>query len=211
MIVAINPSGGGSDKGLSGNGIVEKDYTLNLSNKINERLKSMGIKTYMLRDDDSTISYEKRLDNLKKHAGDEDVLLLSNTLNNNNGIDIIYALRDTSKLAEKVSEALDYFNSTKYYQLRYPSNTKLDYYYITRETPDYETLIIRYGNPKNSKDSNTLKQIDDIADAIANVIGNYVGVSKPVEKGNVYIVKSGDSFFMSKRYLDTLIKIEHRI
>lgn len=196
MIVAINSSGGGSDKGLSGNGIVEKDYTLELSKKINDRLKNMGIKTYMLRDDDSTTSYEKRLSNLKNYAKNDDVLLLSNTLNNNNGIDIIYSLRDTSKLAEKLSNSLDYFNTTKYYQLRYPSNTKLDYYYITRETPDYETIIIRYGNPKNSKDAIVLKDIDAIADAVAMVIGNYVGVSKQPSKDNIYIVKSGDTIFI---------------
>lgn len=196
MIVAINSSGGGSDKGLSGNGIVEKDYTLELSKKINDRLKNMGINTYMLRDDDSTTSYEKRLSNLKNYAKNDDVLLLSNTLNNNNGIDIIYSLRDTSKLAEKLSNSLDYFNTTKYYQLRYPSNTKLDYYYITRETPDYETIIIRYGNPKNSKDAKVLKDIDAIADAVAMVIGNYVGVSKQPSKDNIYIVKSGDTIFI---------------
>lgn len=196
MIVAINSSGGGSDKGLSGNGIVEKDYTLELSKKINDRLKNMGIKTYMLRDDDSTTSYEKRLSNLKNYAKNDDVLLLSNTLNNNNGIDIIYSLRDTSKLAEKLSNSLDYFNTTKYYQLRYPSNTKLDYYYITRETPDYETIIIRYGNPKNSKDAMVLKDIDAIADAVAMVIGNYVEVSKQPSKDNIYIVKSGDTIFI---------------
>lgn len=195
MIVAINSSGGGSDKGLSGNGIVEKDYTLELSKKINDRLKNMGIKTYMLRDDDSTTSYEKRLSNLKNYAKNDDVLLLSNTLNNNNGIDIIYSLRDTSKLAEKLSNSLDYFNTTKYYQLRYPSNTKLDYYYITRETPDYETIIIRYGNPKNSKDAIVLKDTDAIADAVAMVIGNYVGVSKQPSKDNIYIVKSGDTLY----------------
>lgn len=196
MIVAINSSGGGSDKGLSGNGIVEKDYTLELSKKINDRLKNMGIKTYMLRDDDLTTSYEKRLSNLKNYAKNDDVLLLSNTLNNNNGIDIIYSLRDTSKLAEKLSNSLDYFNTTKYYQLRYPSNTKLDYYYITRETPDYETIIIRYGNPKNSKDAIVLKDTDAIADAVAMVIGNYVGVSKQPSKDNIYIVKSGDTIFI---------------
>ena len=195
MIVAINSSGGGSDKGLSGNGIVEKNYTLELSKKINDKLKNLGIKTYMLRDDDSTISYEKRLNNLKNFAGDEDVLVLSNTLNNSNGIDIIYALRDTSKLAEKLSKSLDYFNTTKYYQMRYPSNTKLDYYYITRETPDYETVIIRYGNPANSKDASSLKNIDAIADAVVSVISNYVGISKPVEKENTYIVKSGDTLY----------------
>ena len=131
MIVAINSSGGGSDKGLSGNGIVEKDYTLELSKKINDRLKNMGIKTYMLRDDDSTTSYEKRLSNLKNYAKNDDVLLLSNTLNNNNGIDIIYSLRDTYA----------------------------------------------------------------IADAVAMVIGNYVGVSKQPSKDNIYIVKSGDTLY----------------
>ena len=56
--------------------------------------------------------------------------------------------------------------------------------------------MIRYGNPKNSKDANVLKDTDAIADAVAMVIGNYVGVSKQPSKDNIYIVKSGDTIFI---------------
>lgn len=217
MVIAINPSGGGSDSGLSGNGIVEKNYTLELSKKIADNLQKRGIQTFLLRDNDSTISYEQRLKNLKNKIGNEKVLLLSNTLNNDNGTDIIYALRNNDKLASKLSESLDYFNTTKYYQLRYPSNTSKDYYYITRETPNYETIIIRYGNPANSKDATALKDnMDAIADAVADVLADYVGVTgaKPISpSANTYVVKSGDTLYsIAKKFnvsVETLKEINN--
>lgn len=212
MIIAINASGGGSDSGLSGNGIVEKNYTLELSKKIANNLQKRGIQTILLRDNDSTISYEQRLKNLKNKVGNEKVLLLSNTLNNDTGTDIIYALRNTDKLASELSKSLDYFNTTKYYQLRYPSDTSKDYYYITRETPNYETIIIRYGNPTNSKDASVLKNVDEIAESVADVLANYVGVSgtKPATPTtNTYVVKSGDTLYsIAKKFNISVEKLK---
>lgn len=204
VLVAINSSGGGSDNGISSNGIVEKNFTLELSNKINDILKSKGIKTYMLRSDDSTISYENRLKNLKSVANGEDVLLISNTLNTSSGIDIIYALKDSDSLASILNDSLSYFNTTKYYQLRNTTNTTKDYYYITRETPDYETIIIRYGNPSYSSDLKVLKNVDELADAVSDAIISYLGVNN-----NNYVVKSGDTLYsIAKKFNISVDKLK---
>lgn len=64
--VVINASGGGTDLGSQGNGLVEKNVTLEISNIIRNILESKGIDVYMLRDGDKTISYDERINDLKK-------------------------------------------------------------------------------------------------------------------------------------------------
>ena len=92
--VVINASGGGTDTGISGNGLVEKNVTLEISNIIKNILESKGVNVYMLRSGDKTISYDDRIKDLKnKFPNSKDVIVLSNTLNSGgaSGIEIIYA------------------------------------------------------------------------------------------------------------------------
>lgn len=193
--VAINSSGGGSDIGATGNGIVEKDLTLKISNRIKEVLESNGIEVLMLRNGDETISYDDRIKKLKAtYPVPNDVVLLSNTLNSGGtgGIEIIYPLSNNNILPSSIGENLEYFNTTKYYQYRWPTDTTKDYYYITRNTPDYETIIVRYGYVDNKNDAELLKNdYLKMADAVADAILNYIGVITE----DVYIVKSGDTLY----------------
>lgn len=204
--VVINSSGGGNDLGSTGNGIVEKDMTLGISKIIEEELKKNGIEVLMLRDSDETISYDDRIKKLKAtYPTPHEVVLLSNTLNTTPGIDIIYPLKKTDTLASSIARNLEYFNDTKYYQYRWPSDTTKDYYYLTRNTPDYETIIIRYGNPTNSKDANILKNdYESIALSVADAIIDYI---KPDNGG--YIVKSGDTLYsIAKKYNTSIDNIK---
>ena len=66
--IAINASGGGTDSGISANGLIEKNITKEISNKINDILKSNGVNTVLLRNDDETISYDNRIKKLIKPA-----------------------------------------------------------------------------------------------------------------------------------------------
>ena len=50
--VAINASGGGDDTGASGNGIVEKDITLKISEIIADNLRDAGVDVLMMREGD---------------------------------------------------------------------------------------------------------------------------------------------------------------
>ena len=80
----------------------------------------------MLRSGDKTISYDDRIKDLKnKFPNSKDVIVLSNTLNSGgaSGIEIIYALKNKDTLASKLDKNLSYFNNSKYYQLRLPSDT----------------------------------------------------------------------------------------
>ena len=115
--VAINASGGGSDIGGSGNGVVEKDMTLKISKKIKEILESKGIDVLMLRDGDQTLSYDDRIKKLKDFGSPKDVILISNSLNSGGekGIEVIYPLSKSNTLASSIANNLEYFNNAKYY------------------------------------------------------------------------------------------------
>ena len=45
----------------------------------------------------------------------------------------------------------------KYYQRRLPSDSSKDYYYIIRNTPNNETLIVEYGFLDNEAEAKRLK------------------------------------------------------
>lgn len=193
--VVINASGGGTDTGSQGNGLVEKNVTLEISNIIKNILESKGVDVYMLRDADETISYDERINDLKrKYPNGKNVIVLSNALNSGggSGIDIIYSLNNKDTLASRIANNIDYFNDANYYQLRYPNDTTKDYYYITRNTPGYETIIVRYGYVDSKVDANIIKDnIEELASAVADAILDYVGANDL----DYYEVKKGDTLY----------------
>ena len=50
--VIIDPYRGGDDIGSNTNGIIEKDYNLNISKYIYDRLRSLGVPVSITRDSD---------------------------------------------------------------------------------------------------------------------------------------------------------------
>ena len=175
--VVINASAGGSDSGAKGNGLIEKNVSLEISKKIYDILKSKGVDTYLLRSGDNTISYDDRIKNLKsKYPNKNNTILISNTLNSggSSGIEIIYPLSKKDTLPKLINNKLETLNDTKYYQYRYSVDTTKDYYYLTRETPGYETIIIRYGYVDNANDAKIIKNnIDEFANMVSNAILDY--------------------------------------
>jgi len=80
--VVIDPSHGGSDIGQTGNGIIEKDLVLDISNYIYNRLNELGVPVTIIRTGDETISNEERIDRIINAYGNhENVIVLSNHTN----------------------------------------------------------------------------------------------------------------------------------
>ncbi len=73
--------------------------------------------------------------------------------------EVIYALRNSSTLSKKILNELEKEgqNIRKYYQLRLPSNPSKDYYFMHRDTPNNETVIVEYGfidSPEDDVETN---------------------------------------------------------
>lgn len=75
-----------------------------------------------------------------------------------------------------------------------PSNTSKDYYYIIRNTPNAETVIVEYGFLDNANDANRLKaNYKDYADAVVEAVLDYKNI--PYDNSGYYTVKSGDTLY----------------
>lgn len=84
--VVIDAGHGGNDPGASGNGIIEKEYTLKISEYIHDRLDQLGIPNTMVRTDDETIEPNERIERVVAPYGSgRDVLVISNHINAGGG------------------------------------------------------------------------------------------------------------------------------
>ena len=87
----------------------------------------------------------------------------------------------------------------KVYQRRLPEDPSKDYYYIMRQTPNTEAVLIEYGFIDNPRDLYKLQNnLLDYAEGVVKAVTNYIGVpytSPFQEKSNIYIVKKGDTLW----------------
>lgn len=80
--IVIDAGHGGDDPGSSGNGIIEKDLTLDISNYMYDRFKSLGIPVKMTRTTDETLNPNERVTRvLDAFGNNSDVIVLSNHIN----------------------------------------------------------------------------------------------------------------------------------
>lgn len=215
--VVIDSGHGGVDGGSSGNGILEKEYTLKISNYIKKRLDELGIENAMTRTSDELLDQSTRPKKAQSFFGkSNDVIVLSNHLNagGGDGAEIIYALRNSDALSKLIAKELESSgqNVRKYYQRRLPSNPSKDYYYLLRDTPNNETLIVEYGFLDSTGDDvNLIKNNwEDLAEAVVKALANYIGVPYSLnEESDYYVVKKGDSLWsIAKKYNMTVDELK---
>lgn len=204
--VVLDSGHGGNDQGSSGNGIIEKDLTLKISKYMYDRFKALGVPVKMTRTSDVDLEPNDRPGVvLDKFGNGKDVVVISNHINagGGEGAEVIYALRNSDKLASSILNELEKSGQVvrKYYQRRLPSNSSKDYYYIIRNTPNNETLIVEYGFLDNEADAKRLKSnYKKYAEAVVRAVTLYGGYKYvPVSGSNYYVVKKGDSLWSIAR------------
>ncbi len=80
------PAHGGDDPGAVGNGIIEKDLNLLISQYIYNRLRDLGLPVTLTRDDDETLSPSARTKKiLDAYGNDSNVIVISNHINAGGG------------------------------------------------------------------------------------------------------------------------------
>lgn len=201
--IVIDAGHGGNDPGAVSNEITEKDYTLLISKYMYDRFKELGVPVELTRETDITLSPTERTNKVQSFFGDgKDVIVISNHLNagGGDGAETIYALRNNSTLAKTILDEIskEGQNTRKYYQQRLPSNPSKDYYFMHRNTPNNETVIVEYGFLDSPKDD--IEQIknnyEKYAEAVVRAIAQYKSIPYVAkEGGNFYTVQKGDTLW----------------
>lgn len=201
-MIVVDAGHGGTDPGAIGNNIIEKDYTLQISQYMFDRLKELQIPVTLTRDSDETLTSEERVSRILAAYGNRpDVIVISNHLNagGGDGAEAIYALRNTDTLSRIIMEeiAKEGQNIRKWYQRRLPSDTSRDYYFIHRNTGVTEPVIVEYGFVDNQSDAEQIRNNwQNYAEAVVRAITIYRGIpyDQEIDEG-IYVVKSGDTLW----------------
>ena len=202
--VVVDAGHGGVDSGAVNGNIYEKDFNLKAANYIYNRLNELGIPVAITRDTDEDIGRVERLNRMLNSFGnDEDVIILSNHINagGGEGAEVVYSLRNNDTLSKMILNEIGNAGQIqrKVYQRRLPEDPSKDYYYIMRQTPNTESVLIEYGFIDNPRDLVKLQNnLLDYAEGVVKAVTNYIGVpyTPPIiEESNIYIVKKGDNLW----------------
>lgn len=215
--VVVDAGHGGSDPGAVGNGLKEKDLTLQAAQYMYKRLQELGIPATIIRNTDETLPREERIRRILAAYGDSpDVILVSNHINagGGEGAEIVYSLRNKDTLANLALNNIGAAGQVKrkVYQRRLPENPNKDYYFIMRDSGKTEPILVEYGFIDNTKDVAKLKsELNNYVEAVVKAIAEYSNVpytkpgTTPTPTPNTYVVQKGDTLFSIARQLNTTV------
>lgn len=212
-MIILDAGHGGTDPGAIANGITEKDYNLDITLYIYNRLNELGIPANLTRDSDETLIPSDRINRIRQLGDIEGNILISNHLNaddntNADGAEVIYALRSDNTLPNLILEELNNEgqNIRGAYQRRLPTNSSRDYYFLMRETNNLEPIIIEYGFVTSNHDDpyQIRTNWENFAEAVVRAVATYLDVPYQLDDAtnNSYTVLPGDSIYAIARKLN---------
>lgn len=178
-ILIIDPGHGGVDPGAVGNGLNEKDLTLQISNYQYARFKALNVPVVLTRTTDVYLSSEQRT-KIVKDSGAK--FCLSNHINagGGQGVETIHSIHSDGKLAKAIYDEIvkaGQIGRRVYSKVHSPQNPRLDYYYMHRETGSVETIITEYGFIDNAADAQKLKdKWQTYAEAVVKAFCAFLGM-----------------------------------
>lgn len=176
-ILAIDAGHGGSDPGAVGNGLKEKDMTLQISAYQYARFLQLGIPVVLIRTTDVTLTPEQRT-KLVRDSGAK--YCISNHINagGGEGVEAIYSVFASAKLATMLAQAVADCGMNFRRVFSKKGNGGKDYYFMHRDTGSVETVILEYGFIDNAADAQKLKDNwKTYAEAVVKAFCGYIGVS----------------------------------
>ena len=184
--VFIDPGHGGYDNGAVQNGVLEDEINLQISQKIEAKLKAKGVQVKMSRYDDTYLSLTERTTMANSWGSDIFVSIHQNsaTSSSGNGIETYYysTRQDSKELASEIQE--DLIKSTNAVN----RGIKTANYAVIR-TASMSSNLVECGfvsNPTEAKNLSSSSYQDKIAEGIVNGIMDYL-------ESNVILNNSGSN------------------
>lgn len=189
-VVFIDVGHGGKDPGASANGIVEKNYNLNIGIKIRENLRAKGIEVVMNRDSDIYVDFKDTASMANSANPDAFVSLHSNAAGSTsaNGIETFYSKDIDVALGNEVHNRLIANTGATDRKL------KKDTYYVTNHTI-MPAILVENGFLTNAAEAAKMKEesyqqaiINSITDGIVTYLKNNIQLdpAKPLTATRIY-------------------------
>lgn len=165
-IIVIDAGHGGSDPGAAGNGIVEKNLTLDVAKRVETKLKNAGAKVLMTRSGDTYPSLTARTEYAKKHYAEAFVSIHGNSATPSaNGTEVFYSTQNPNS---NESRQLAQYIQNNIVKMANMTNrgVKQANFQVIREN-NIAAVLVELGFMSNPTDAEKLKKNPDIfAEAI---------------------------------------------
>ncbi|WP_232695465.1 N-acetylmuramoyl-L-alanine amidase family protein [Brevibacillus daliensis] len=197
-LVVIDSGHGGTDPGAVGNGMQEKQLTLQISLYQKNRFEQLGIPVILTRETDRTLTPKERTSAVKSSGAK---YCISNHINagGGEGVEAIHSVFSSDLLAKVVVEAIAACGLKYRRAYSKKGNDGRDYFFMHRDTGSVETVIVEYGFIDHPRDAELLKKNGNVyAEAVVKAFCEFFKHSYTAPVAQVHWAKKeNDELFQA--------------